>query len=167
MKKLAVVLSLTLVIVLLGGSALAQNLGDNSVYFTTYYSNANTTGAPDAVLRLVNDGDTSTAEVEGVPNGNLWASFYVFDDSQELQQCCNCFISANGMLSESINKELRNPANDLTGRAETYAGVIKVISTSNPDPTNNVPYPGLRGWMTQVQATTNAITGPQKVNPNK
>jgi hypothetical protein len=30
-------------------------------------------------------------------------------------------------------------------------GVIKVISSSNPDATNNVLKPGLRGWMTHIQ----------------
>jgi integration host factor subunit beta len=78
MKKLGVLLFLAVAMtLLLGGNALAQ--GDNSVYFVTYYSNANTIGAPDAVVRLINDGDASTTQVEGVPNGNLWASFYVFD----------------------------------------------------------------------------------------
>ena len=57
---------------MLGGSALAQKVGDNSLYFVTYYSNANTAGAPDQTVRLINDGDTG---------GTLWASFYVFDDS--------------------------------------------------------------------------------------
>ena len=156
MKKLGVLLSLTFVVLLVGGSALAQNVGDNSVYFVTYYSNANTIGAPDAVLRLVNDGDASTKQVEGVPNGNLWASIYVFNDSQEMQECCNCPVSSNGLLSESVNRELT--ANELTGREERSRGVIKVISSLSSDPTANVLKPGLRGWMTHIQATTNVPT---------
>ena len=143
MKKLGLLLSMAFAIVLLGGNALAQNVGDNSVYFVTYYSYANTAGVPDSVMRLVNDGDTSTGEVEGVPNGNLWASIYVFDDSQELQECCSCAVSADGLLSESVNKNLT--ANELTGRAERTRGVIKVISSASNDPTNNAPKPGLRG----------------------
>ena len=138
------------------GTAVAQTegpAGDFSYYFVTYFSNGNTSGAPDAVLRLINDGDYSTAQTEGKPNGNLWASIYVFDDSQELQECCNCFISPDGLLSESLNKELM--ANTLTGRDETSRGVIKVISTYNDDPTNNYPFPGIRGWMTHIQAASN------------
>ena len=46
MKKLGVLLALTLGVVLFAGNALAQNVGDKSVYFVTYYSNANTAGAP-------------------------------------------------------------------------------------------------------------------------
>jgi len=138
MKKLAVLLSLTLAIVLLGGSALAQ--GDNSVYFTTYYSNARNAAAPDETIRIINDGDT----------GNwLWESFYVFDDSQELQECCACGVSPDGLLSESVNGELL--ANPLTGKVNTR-GVIKVISSSSSGaPVANTPAPGSHGTATHVQ----------------
>lgn len=147
------------------GKGAAQNAGDNSVYFVTYYSNANTSGAPDGAVRLINDGDASTSETEGQANGPLWASFYIFDDSEEMQQCCNCEITADGLLSESINQQLRNPLNDLTGRAEQTRGVIKVISTASSDPTNNSPAPGLRGWGTHIQATTNVIGGATGATP--
>jgi hypothetical protein len=148
MKKVGLLLFLAMpMTLLLGGTARAQ--GDNSVYFVTYYSNANT-DAPIGVLRIINDGDNSTSQTEGKPNGNLWASIYVFDDSQELQECCSCFVSADGLLSESVNGNLTS--NELTGyRAENFRGVIKVISSSNGDPTNNVKKAGLRGTMTHIQ----------------
>jgi hypothetical protein len=157
MKKLGLLLLPILAITLmLGGNAFAQNVGDNSVYFVTYYSNANTSGAPDGTLRLINDGDKATSAPEGVENGYLWADIYVFDDSQEMQSCCSCFVSADGLLSESVNKELVNNSINFTGRAEIQRGVIKVVSSSNPyDPTAPVPATGLRGWMTHIQATTN------------
>jgi hypothetical protein len=129
-------------IVGISGSAVAQNVGDNSVYFTTYYSNANTTGAPDGTVRVINDGDTG---------GNLWAAFYVFDDSQELTQCCACVITPDGLLSESVNKQLT--AFPLTGRFNSR-GVIKMISSSTGDPTATKPTAGLREWATHVQKTT-------------
>jgi hypothetical protein len=151
MKKLGVLLVLTLAVALLAGNAMAQNVGDKSVYFVTYYSNANTAGAPGAVLRLINDGDASTAQIEGRPNGNLWASIYVFDDSQEMLECCNCFISADGLLSEWVNRELTG--NTLTGRVPNR-GVIKIISSATDDPTNNSLKAGIHGTMTHVQATS-------------
>src|SRR5580704_1007341 len=145
MKKFGIVLSLALVTILLAGSALAQNVGDNSVYFTTYYSNARTAGLPDSTVRITNDGDTG---------GNLWASFYVFDDSQELQECCSCLVSADGLLSESVNKQLL--ANPLTGKVN-HAGAIQVVSSSTPGPTSNTPAPGLHGssvgWDLAVNTT--------------
>ena len=147
MKKLGLLLLPILAITLmLGGNAFAQNVGDDSVYFVTYYSNANTSGAPDGTLRIVNDGDTG---------GTLYAAIYVFDDSQEMRSCCACAITADGMLSESVNKELTS--NEFTGRGEMTRGVIKVISSSTWDPTAPWPSTGLRGWMTHIQATTTTL----------
>ncbi len=131
------VLTIALLLGIATGNALAQ--GDNSVYFTTYYSYANTSGAPDATVRIINDGDTG---------GNLYAAIYVFDDSQELQECCACEITPDGLLSESVDKNLT--ANSLSGKVNTR-GVIKVISSASSDPTNAVPTPGLRGWSTHIQ----------------
>jgi len=159
MKKLGLLLLPILAITLmLGGNAFAQSSsislgGDNSFYFVTYYSNANTTGAPDSVLRLINDGGNATAAPEGVENGTLWAAIYVFDDSQELRSCCACTVTSDGLLSESVNKQLTS--NEFTGRGQISRGVIKVISSSSSDPTQPCPDPGLRGWQTHVQGTSN------------
>jgi hypothetical protein len=116
--------------------------GDSSVYFVTYFSNANTPGLPDSTLRLINDGET---------NGNLWAAYYVLDDSQEFTECCACQITADGLNSESVNNNL--VSNPLTGRFLTR-GVIKVISSSTSDPTATNPTAGLHGWATHVQASS-------------
>ncbi len=128
---------------MLGGNALAQ--GDNSTYFVTYYSNANTTGAPNAVVRFINDGDTEAT---------LWADYYVFDDSQELQECCSCAITADGLNSEYVNAAKTDSltGNSLTGKINTR-GVIKVISDSAGNPTAPVPTAGLRGFGVHVQKT--------------
>jgi len=171
MKKLGLLLLPILAITLmLGGNAFAQlptgtPVGDGSVYFVTYYSNANTSGAPDGTLRVINDGSEATASPEGVENGTLWAAIYVFDDSQELRSCCACVITSDGLLSESVNKELT--ANEFTGRGEMTRGVIKVISSSTWDPTAPWPSTGLRGYMTHIQATSTTFPAPgpgNKVN---
>jgi hypothetical protein len=158
MKKLGVLpLAILAITLMLGGNAFAQNVGDNSVYFVTYYSNANTAGAPDQTIRIVNDGDQATAAPEGVENGSLWAAFYVFTDSQDYQACCACLVTSDGILSESVNKQLT--AYEFSIRSELSRGVIKVISSSSSDPTNPVPSPGLRGWATHIQATTTTFSG--------
>ena len=149
MKKLVVLMSLVLLLGIVSGSALAQD--ENSVYFTTYYAN-NVAGAPDATLRIVNDGDNAVN-----PNGTLYASIYVFDDSQELTECCSCPVTADGLLSESVRFQLT--ANPLTGIIPRR-GVIKVISstTESDASTNfaaNKPAPGLRGWATHIQSFSN------------
>src|ERR1700691_183238 len=147
MKALGLLLFPTVAIALmLGGTAQAQKVGDNSVYFTTYYSHANTTGAPDQNLRIINDGDTGA---------NLWASLYVFDDSQELQECCSCAVTPDGLTSERVDKNLTY--NSLTTKVNTR-GMIKVISSSVAagGPTNytNTPTAGVRVWSTQTQRAT-------------
>jgi hypothetical protein len=155
MKKLGFLMLMLALALMLGGNALAQTpAGDDSVYFVTYFSNANTTGAPDAVERFINDGDTEN---------NLWADYYVFDDSQELQECCSCIITPDGLNSEYVNKVPGSPSltgNTLTGILPTR-GVIKVISDSVGNAADPVPTPGLRGWGVHVQAltkTTFAVT---------
>jgi hypothetical protein len=143
MKKLGFLLFLVLMLGIASGTALAQ--GDNSVYFVTYYAN-NVAAAPDATLRFINDGDTAA---------NLYASIYVFDDSQELQECGSCWISPDGLLSESVKHNLT--ANTLTSKP-VYRGVIKVISSSTnaggPSYTNT-PATGIRGWATHIQSVAN------------
>jgi hypothetical protein len=158
MKRLGLFpLAIVAITLMFGGNAFAQNVGDNSVYFVTYYSNANTAGAPDQTIRIVNDGDQATAAPEGVENGSLWAAFYVFTDSQDYQACCACLVTSDGMLSESVNKQLT--AYEFSIRSELSRGVIKVISSSSGDPTDPVPTPGLRGWATHIQATTTTFSG--------
>jgi hypothetical protein len=167
MKKLGIVLFMLALALMLGGNALAQTVGDNSVYFVSYFSNANTAGAPDAVVRAINDGDQATTASEGVENGPLWAAFYIFDDSEELRSCCACLVTSDGIVSESVNAQLTS--DEFTGRGENARGVIKVVSSSSSDPTNPVAAPGLRVWGTHIQATTNlpAPKGPWFVTETK
>ena len=150
MKKLSLLmLAIALLMGIVSGTAAAQaapaaGVGDNSVYFVSYFSN-NVAAAPDATVRFINDGDTG---------GNLWAAFYVFDDSQELTECCACLITPDGLLSESVKSNLT--ASPLTGKVPTR-GVIKVISSSSNDPTNVTPVAGLRGWATHIQGPTKNV----------
>jgi hypothetical protein len=148
MKRVGFLLFLVLMLGIASGTALAQNVGDNSVYFVTYYAN-NVAAAPDATLRIINDGDTGA---------NLWASIYVFDDSEELTECCSCKVTPDGLLSESVRNNLTKAP--INGPVKTR-GVIKVISSSTESDVNtgfaaNTPTPGLRGWATHIQSVANA-----------
>jgi hypothetical protein len=92
MKRFGLLLlSILAISLLLGGSALAQNVGDNSTFFVTYFSN-NNVASPHAVARFINDGDTGAGPD---PVGDLWAAIYVFDDSEELTECCACTVTAD------------------------------------------------------------------------
>jgi hypothetical protein len=159
MKKVGFLLFIALMLGVCASAFAQAPVGDGSTYFVTYYSNANMyldsakrkSGvapiAPDAVVRVINDGDTG---------GNLWASYYVFDDSQELQECCSCFVSPDGINSEDVNYNLLS--NVLTGKATTK-GVIKIISSSVGDATANKPTAGLHGFATHIQVANPGPNG--------
>jgi hypothetical protein len=177
MKKLGFLMLMLSTALMLGGTALAGVFtppGDCSTYFTTYYSNANAANAPDETLRIINDGNGALVPTGpqgpqgpgGLPS-TLWASIYVFDDSEELAQCCSCAITPDGLLSESVNKNLT--ANPIRNILNTR-GVIKVISSLYEADVNtnfypNYPYPGLRVWMTHIQGTKVTLSPGNAVNP--
>jgi hypothetical protein len=149
MKKLRFLTLLMAIAVMLGATALAQ---DYSRYFTTYYSNANTANAPDATVRIINDGSAALIpegpQGPSVQGGDLYADIYVFDDSEELTECCSCLVTPDGLLSESVNKNLT--ANPITGIKPTR-GVIKIITSDVPGGSIGKPIDGLHGWATHVQ----------------
>jgi hypothetical protein len=110
-------------------------------------SNAQASGA-DSIIRLTNTGLTG---------GDLCAMIYVFDSNQELNECCGCSISDDGMRTISLVNDLT--ANTLTGQ-KPVAGTIEVVSsdpTQNPqcDATSLAPTGQILAWGTNVQATTN------------
>ena len=158
MKKMVYTLLPLLAIALLFGaaSAVAQNAPDD-VYALGYYSGANTVGNPDTTVRVINDGSAG--------ENDLCAAFYVFDNSQELQSCCSCPVTADGIISESVNRNLLG--NVLTA-AINKAGVIKVLSTATAkggpsECSASAQYsgavtPGIRGWITHIQAGKTAAT---------
>src|SRR6195256_3449445 len=133
-----------LILALGSTAAVAQD----HIFALSYFSNTNTLGAPDAVLRLVNDGTVSDAS----PAGDLCASIYVFDSAEQMNECCSCRITPNGILSLSVNTNLTG--NTLTGRVPTR-GVIKVVSSKlsggSCDAKVVAPQIGIRGWITHVQ----------------
>jgi hypothetical protein len=174
MKKFGFPILMLAMALLLVGTASGQ--GDNSTYFTTYYSNANTANAPDATVRIINDGGAFIIDGEGPIQGPnqpggllvpLWASIYVFDDSEELTECCSCLVTPDGLLSESVNKNLT--ANPIR-RIVNTRGVIKVISSSTEADVNtgfapNNPVAGLRVWATHIEGTKVTLSPGKPVNP--
>ncbi len=148
------VLAIALMLGIASGTAMAQ--GDNSVYFVTYYSN-NVAAAPDATVRVINDGDQGAPQ----PAGDLFAEFFVFDDSEELTSCCGCVVTPDGLLSESVKNQ---PRKYTIRNIVPPRGVIKLISSSNclgancpggPAFAPTTPIPGLRAWATHVQSNAN------------
>jgi hypothetical protein len=112
------------------------------VFQVNYFSNANTSGAPDGTLRITNPGLTY---------GNLCALIYVFDADQQLSECCGCVQSPDGLRTLSVNQDLTK--NPLTGVKSTN-GVVKIVSArflpSDPCRPTADPEPNLRAFMTHL-----------------
>jgi len=133
---------------LVTGSTIA--MAQDHVYFLSYFANAHTLGAPDGTLRLANDGNVSDRS----PAGDLCASIYVFDSTEQMLECCGCLVTPNGYLSLSVDRDLTS--DPILLRFPTR-GLFKVVSSlpSAPgacNPTTPVPKPGMRAWITHVEA---------------
>jgi Big-like domain-containing protein len=117
----------------------------------SYFNRANAVSSRyDGTVRLINPGFTAA---------DLCAMIYVFDDSQELNECCACKISDSGLRTLSLIHDLT--ANTLTGR-QHVAGSIEIVSS---DPDQNglcnaaslAPDGMIAGWETNVQGSTGAF----------
>ena len=120
-------------------------------------------GVGDALLRIVNAGNYETGG--GPATGDVCANIYVFNDIQEMEECCQCDLSADSLRTLSvINDLLKNP---FTGAESTEAGVIKIIGvapslqSAGPSPASKChdstinPLPnlaeGLHAWLNHTE----------------
>lgn len=147
--KLLVTCTLVASLALFVGAAAAQTASD--VYTVDYFANANTAGAPDGTVRIINP---------GLSGGNLCADIYVFDPNEEISECCSCTTTPDGLLTLSVNGDLTS--NPLTGVVLT-TGIIKVVSAATtgglcPVPTKPAPVATLRSWTTHIQNGAFAVT---------
>jgi hypothetical protein len=98
-----------------------------------YGGPGNSGGTGDALLRIVNAGNWEADHAEG----RVCANIYVFNDVQELQECCACPLTANSLMTFSvINNLTSNPLN----RSESLsAGVIKIVGSNIEAGCSNTP----------------------------
>jgi hypothetical protein len=137
--------SLTIALIVLGICALGViSASAQDVLKVNYFANNAVTGAPDATVRVSNPGTS---------NSNLCAMVYVFDNDQQLTECCGCIETPDGLRTFDVRTNLNS--NPLTGRVSNN-GDIKIVAAavnnSPCDPTSNVtPTPTLRAWATHIQ----------------
>jgi len=152
-----------LALVLVSCGTIFAQAGALDVYQVTYFDNNWGDGAPlDAgTIRVINPGLTGSPI--SPTQGTLCANIYVFDDTQEMIECCSCPVTANGLLTLSVQDLTENP---LT--VTPFRGVIKIVSTTpNPtcDPTTNAAAtPDLRAFSTHLQNA--AFGGSNRVYPS-
>ena len=124
---------------------------DPDTFKVNYFSNVGT-GLSPAQVRMTN---------VGTSGGNICADIYVFDPGQELEECCSCQLTPDGLrtlvigpLSEGGNIA----ANPVRGFNPPFLnGMIKIVSSSGtcsgtgrPLPVSPKPTPGLRAWATHL-----------------
>ena len=144
------VLAIALVTAAVSGVASAQ-----SEFTTTYFTNNTTPGAPAAKLRLSNDGDAG--------GKTLCAMIYVYAANQQIEECCGCPVTKNGLVEENVQTNLLG--NPLAAKPPNQ-GVIQIIATTDPgvcDPTASTATlaHGLTTWTTHIEdevGTTFPIT---------
>src|ERR1700722_6776442 len=120
-----------------GGAAGAQVTGvlPGQVSWT-YYDTTGLYGRGDNILNLINpNGSANPSFQEGGPD--VCAMIYVFDDAQEMGECCGCPISPAGMETFSVEHDLT--ADWVIGGAteghSNHDGSIAIVATGA-----NVPY---------------------------
>jgi len=138
---------------LLGVCASAQITQDFAKI--NYFSNNGVSGAPDATVRIDNPGSpTDTSDDDDSGAVNLCAQIYVFDNDQQLTECCGCLVTPDGLRTLSVSKDLTK--NPLTGVVSNN-GVIEIISTfpngspCDPTTTDFEVVPTTRAWATHIQ----------------
>jgi len=147
----------------------AQTYPPGSYFTVDYFANNTAAGAPDGTVRINNPGAAISSEapaagktisfntkapVGGDSSGDLCAMIYVFDTNQEMNECCGCITTPDGLRTLSIKHDLTS--NPLTVPVNT--GDIKIVAAfpnnSPCDPTSGfeVPlYAGLNDWSTHIQ----------------
>ena len=138
-KAAAATLSVLLLVVWEGALHFARaqtfkTVGDDN-YYISYYDVATSSaaaasgfggpghsgGAGDGIMRIVNPTSNDT-----IQSGTLCAMTYVFDDIEEMQTCCGCPVSADGMSTSSVIRDLIG--NFGVHKGTMSAGVVDVIS---------------------------------------
>jgi hypothetical protein len=146
MRNAFLLLLVVLCVAFLAPASWAQNLPPADTLKVDYFSNANTSGAPDAYIELTNPGTSG---------GNIWAAIYIFDPDQEMSECCECLLSPDGLRTLWINPDLTgNPLTPVT----LTTGLIKVVSTTGQSASKLFPTPAVRGWATHIQTSNFTLT---------
>jgi len=130
-------LSIAAVLVGFAAASLSAQVINPDTFKVSYFSNNG--GTPDETVRLTHVGTTA---------GNVCADIYVFDQWQELAECCSCRQTPDGLGTLSVESDLTD--NTLTG-VPLPAGVIKIVSSSTCDATKPKPASGIRAWATHLQ----------------
>ena len=103
----------------------------------------NTSSNGDNIIRLVNPNGAANALLVGARPQTVCAMFYVFDDDEEMGECCGCPVSSAGLATFSVQNNLTSDwsladAGDGPSDLDPSNGIgaIAIVAT-----TQNATYP--------------------------
>ena len=110
------------------------------------------TSGIDSTIRVTNPGTTGQ---------DLCAMVYVFDQDQQMSECCGCLVSQDGLLTLSLKKDLLS--NPLTGVASTSGTLMLVsgqqLSSGGCNASTVTPAGTVVAWVTHLpQSKSGALT---------
>jgi hypothetical protein len=150
--------SLAMALIVAGACTLGViSASAQSDFSVNYFANNGVSGAPDATVRVTNPGTS---------NGNVCAMIYVFDNDQQMDECCGCPTTPDGLRTFSLTKDLTS--NPLVGTVVNHGDIkllgwfvngspcdptLDLLMCLGPTPTCSIPTStyNLRAWATHVQ----------------
>ncbi len=96
----------------------------------------NVGGTGDNIIRLVNPNGSANPFLAGGIEQPVCAMIYVFDDDEEMGECCGCLVTSSGLLTLSVEHNLTSNWGLSGGPegAEHQNGVIAVIAAAPNGP---------------------------------
>ena len=131
--------------------AVPITLSDDDIFYMSYYDVATSSmksaagyggasssgGAGDGTVRIIDPTSAPVFDDAPPPSGINCAMLYVFDDTEEMQACCGCPVTSDGMRTFSVINDLTR--NFGVNKGNLTAGVIDLISAE----LNFTPVPGI------------------------
>jgi hypothetical protein len=90
--------------------------------WTYYNTSGNPSGAGDNILTLINPNGSANSNL-GSSSSNTCAMIYVFDDDQEMGECCGCPLTPAGVETFSVANDFTSNWGSQVRRAKTAAVV--------------------------------------------
>jgi hypothetical protein len=148
--------SLTIAMIFAGICTLSViSASAQSPFVVNYFANNGVSGAPDATVRITNPGTSiGTDDTAPVTNGDLCAMIYVFDNDQQMDECCGCLTTPDGLRTLSVTKDLTS--NPLVGTVVNHGDIKIWASFVNDSPCNPAELLigdayNVRAWATHIQ----------------
>ncbi len=96
----------------------------------------NVTGVGDNILRLINPNGAANGNLAGAKEQTVCAMIYVFDDDQEMGECCGCPLSSTQLATFSVERNLtanwgiNSPETSTVPFADNILGSIAIVASA-------------------------------------